>query len=134
MHCFVIKSVNFVKCPIISVYFISVAFSCKTCNLPHPMSSMLLRSEVFTKRYFSMGMLLRCAVGSEENTYGDLQFQCYCLLAFTEVARWCGCFSADVLCTFQASFRLLYWGECFCDITCHYCFFCVYFFNVGHVF
>ena len=26
-------------------------------------------------------------------------------------------------------------GDCFCDIiTCHYCFFCVYYFNVVHVF
>ena len=26
-------------------------------------------------------------------------------------------------------------GDCFCEIiTCHYCFFCVYYFNVVHVF
>ena len=41
----------------------------------------------------------------------------------------------DVLRTFQASFRLLYLGDCFFDIiTCHYCFFCAYFFNAVHVF
>ena len=29
----------------------------------------------------------------------------------------------------------LLFGDCFCDIiTCHYCFFCVYYFNVVHVF
>ena len=80
-------------------------------------------------------MLLKCEVGSGENAYGDLQFRRYCLLAFAGFARRCGHFSADVLRTFQASFRRLYLADCFCDIiTFHYCFFCVNFFNVVHVF
>ena len=88
-----------------------------------------------TRGIFLCGMLLRCAVGSGESAYGDLRFQCCCLLTFTGFAGLRGCFSADVLRSFQASFGLLYLGDCFCAIiTCHYCFFCVYFFNVVHVF
>ena len=84
---------------------------------------------------FLWGMLLKCVVGSEESAHGDLRFQCYCLLAFTGFARRSGCFSAYMLRTFQASFCSLFLCDCFCDIiTCRYCFFYVYFFNVVHVF
>ena len=92
------------------------------------------------QRYLPRGiflwwMLLKCMVGSGESACEDLRFQCYCLLAFTGFARRRGCFSADMLRTFQASFCLLFLGDCFCDIiTCYYYFFCVYFFIVVHVF
>ena len=49
--------------------------------------------------------ILTSFLGSGESMYGELRFQCYCLLAFTGFARRRGCFSAGVLRTFEASFR-----------------------------
>ena len=40
-----------------------------------------------------------------ESAYGDLSFQCYCLLAFTGFARQRGSFRAGVLHAFGVSFR-----------------------------
>ena len=104
------------------------------------MSSILQRSEVFTQSYlpraiFLWGMLLKCAVGSAENTNGTCNF--------SAIASW---LSLDLHVSVGVSLRMCsvlfrhlsidcFLGDCFCDIiTCHYCFFFVYFFNVVHVF
>ena len=84
------------------------------------------------------GFPTRCEVDSRERACGNLWFHCYFLLAFTGFVRQCGCFIAGVLRTFGASLELrtvgLLLSDYFCDITCHYCFFFVYYFNDVHVF
>ena len=96
------------------------------------------RSEIFTPRFYCGMWGVRCEVDSRERACGNLWFHCYFLLAFTGFVRQCGCFIAGVLRTFGASLELrtvgLLLSDYFCDITCHYCFFFVYYFNDVHVF
>ena len=94
--------------------------------LPH-MSSILQRSEVFTPK-FSYGGWSR-----------DMRWRPVILVLLPPGFCWIclsSCFFLQVWCVLLGHLSIgLFLVDCFCDIiTCHYCFFCLYYFNVLHVF
>ena len=126
------KSINFVKCTIISLFHY-VFFLVLKLVIP-PMSSILWRSEAFTPTcsYGECSKDIQWILGRAPMQTCDFSIIASRLLLDLQVGVGPFLRVCCVLLEHLSVWMLL--GDCLCKITICLCFFCMYYFNVVHVF